>query len=202
MKRRYSSRLDEILFFELVEKIKFHLARSIIVIAIMLVAQSNLYAEKGKDMKLTVTSSAFKDGGMIPAKYTCDGDDISPDIAWSGILPQAKSIALISDDPDAPRGTWVHWVIYNIPPESNGLGEGIEPDKVLDNGSLQGINDSQQTGYGGPCPPGGVHRYFFKVYALDTKLLLGPGATKKDLEAAMKGHVLAEGQLMGRYKRS
>ncbi|MDO8525795.1 MAG: YbhB/YbcL family Raf kinase inhibitor-like protein, partial [Candidatus Omnitrophota bacterium] len=154
-----------------------------------------------EDMKITVTSSAFKDGGMIPAKYTCDGDDLSPDIAWSGLPSGAKSVALISDDPDAPRGTWVHWVIYNIPPELKGLNEGVEPDKVLDNGALQGMNDSRQTGYGGPCPPAGVHRYFFKVYALDTKLSLGPGATKKDLEGAMRGHILAEGQLMGRYKR-
>ena len=152
-------------------------------------------------MGLKVTSSAFKDGGMIPAKYTCDGEDVSPDITWSTVPAGAKSIAMIADDPDAPRGTWVHWVIYNIPPESKGLNEGVDRDKVLDNGALQGMNDSQQTGYGGPCPPGGVHRYFFKVYALDTKLSLGPGATKKDLEDAMKGHILAEGQLMGRYSR-
>ncbi len=167
---------------------------------------SDLYkieiAEKGKNMKLTVTSGAFKDGGAIPSKYTCDGEDVSPDIAWSGVPASAKSIAMIADDPDAPRGTWVHWVIYNIPPETKGLGEGVERDKVLDNGAMQGMNDSRQTGYGGPCPPAGVHRYFFKVYALDAKLSLGPGATKKDLEDAMKGHILADGQLMGRYSRS
>ena len=152
-------------------------------------------------MKISVTSSAFKDGEMIPSKYTCDGDDISPEISWAGIPAGAKSIAMISDDPDAPRGTWVHWVIYNIPPQSMGLPGNVPPDKMLGDGSLQGMNDSRQTGYGGPCPPGGVHRYFFKVYALDAKLSLGPNATKKDLEEAMKGHILADGQLMGRYKR-
>jgi Raf kinase inhibitor-like YbhB/YbcL family protein len=153
------------------------------------------------EMKIVVSSGAFKNGEMIPSKYTCDGDDISPPLSWSGIPANAKSIALISDDPDAPRGTWVHWVIFNMPSDSKGLGEAVPPDKVLDNGAIQGMNDSSQIGYGGPCPPGGVHRYFFKVYALDAKLTLGPGATKKDVESAMKTHVLAEGELMGRYKR-
>ncbi len=152
-------------------------------------------------MKISVASSAFKEGEMIPGKYTCDGDDISPPIDWSGIPKEAKSVAMISDDPDAPRGTWVHWVIYNIPPHAKGLPENIPSKESLEDGALQGINDSHQAGYGGPCPPSGVHRYYFKVYALDTKLSLKPGVTKKALEDAMKGHILSEGQLMGRYKR-
>ena len=152
-------------------------------------------------MKISVTSSAFKEGEMIPGKYTCDGDDMSPSIDWSGIPTEAKSVAMISDDPDAPRGTWVHWVIYNIPPQAKGLPENVPSKESLENGAIQGINDSHKTGYGGPCPPSGVHRYYFKVYALDTKLSLKPGITKKTLEDTMKGHILSEGQLMGRYKR-
>lgn len=153
-------------------------------------------------MKLTVTSDAFKEGEVIPSKYTCDGKDISPQLNWAGIPSDAKSIALISDDPDAPMGTWVHWVMYNMPADTKGLPENVPQKETLENGAIQGINDSHQIGYGGPCPPSGVHRYYFKVYALDAKLSLKPKATKKDLENAMKGHILAEGQLMGRYSRS
>ena len=152
-------------------------------------------------MKITVTSSAFSEGGIIPVKYTCDGEEISPPISWEKIPPQARSIALISDDPDAPAGTWVHWVIYNIPSETNGLPEKVPAVTKLGDGSFQGINSSHKIGYDGPCPPSGTHRYFFKVYALDTKLSLPAGATKKSLEEAMEGHVLGQGQLMGRYSR-
>ena len=174
----------------------------IALIAFLTLAQNYAHSEEGMvAMKITVTSNAFKDGGMIPGKYTCDGDDMSPPIDWSGLPPETKSIAMISDDPDAPMGTWVHWVIFNMPPQLKGLPEDVQPDKVLENGAVQGMNDSRQIGYGGPCPPAGVHRYFFKVYALDTKVSLGPAATKKDLEKAMVGHILSEGQLMGRYKR-
>ena len=176
----------------------FLIAQITAMITIQACAQSG---EREVLMKITVTSSAFKEGQMIPGKYTCDGDDMSPPINWSAIPTGAKSIALISDDPDAPRGTWVHWVIFNIPAEAKGLTEDVPHEEVLDNGAVQGMNDSHQTGYGGPCPPGGIHRYFFKVYALDTKISLGPKATKLDLEDAMKGHILSEGQLMGRYKR-
>ena len=108
---------------------------------------------------------------------------------------------MISDDPDAPMGTWVHWVIFNIPPEAKGLPENVLRKDTLDDGAVQGVNGSRQIGYGGPCPPSGVHRYYFKVYSLDAKLSLKPGITNKALEDAMKGHVLSEGQLMGRYKR-
>jgi hypothetical protein len=165
---------------------------------------SDLYKleiEEDAVMKITVTSSAFSEAGMIPIKYTGDGDEVSPPISWSGIPVQAKSIALISDDPDAPMGTWVHWVIYNIPPEASGLAENVPAVMKLDNGSLQGINSSKKIGYDSPYPPSGTHRYFFKVYALDTKLSIAPGATKEDLEEAMKSHILAQGQLMGRYSR-
>jgi Raf kinase inhibitor-like YbhB/YbcL family protein len=152
-------------------------------------------------MAITVASSAFKEGGMIPAKYTCDGRNVSPPLKWEQAPKDTKSFALISDDPDAPLGVWVHWVMWNIPPEVNELAEGIPAVKELQNGSKQGINDSMQNGYDGPCPPSGTHRYYFKVYALDAMLDLPDKTTKKDLLTAMKYHILAEGSLMGEYKR-
>ncbi len=150
-------------------------------------------------MPITVTSSAFKEGEFIPKKFTCDGDDVSPPISWTGIPGTAKSIALITDDPDAPRGTYVHWVCFNIPPTVTGMPEKVPTVPTLPDGTRQGINDSRQPGYTGPCPPGGTHRYYFKVYALDTLLTLQGGVTKADLLSAMSGHVIAEGQLMGRF---
>ena len=155
----------------------------------------------GKSMALVISSSAFVEGGMIPSKYTCDGQDVSPPLAISGIPEKAKSLALISDDPDAPRGTWVHWVLYNLPPDTKGLPENMPDDEKLKSGARHGVTDFASFGYGGPCPPGGTHRYFFKVYALDIMLDLSGKVKKADVEAAMKGHVLAEGQLMGKYKR-
>ena len=152
-------------------------------------------------MAIKLVSSAFQEGGMIPADYTCDGKDISPPLSWSGVPEQAVTLALICDDPDAPLGTWVHWVLYNLPASVRELPAGVPPDERLANGALQGRNDFRRLGYGGPCPPGGTHRYYFKLYALDKALDLKPGATKKELLKAMEGHVLAEGQLMGRYKR-
>jgi len=152
-------------------------------------------------MAITMTSSAFTEGALIPKKHTCDAEDISPDLKWSGVPREAKSLALICDDPDAPAGTWVHWVLFNIPAEAGALAAGIPPEAVLDSGARQGKNDFRKLGYGGPCPPGGTHRYFFKLYALDTVLSLESGSTKARLVAAMKGHILAEGQLMGKYKR-
>jgi Raf kinase inhibitor-like YbhB/YbcL family protein len=162
----------------------------------------NSIAQKGDGkMAITITSSAFKEGGMIPAKYTCDGQDISPPIKWQQVPKDAKSFALISDDPDAPIGVWVHWVMWNIPSEANELVEGVPAVKEFQNGSKQGINDFMQHGYGGPCPPNGTHRYYFRIYALDAMLDLPDRATKKDLVAAMKNHILAEGSLMGKYQR-
>ena len=152
-------------------------------------------------MEIKVTSPAFVEGGMIPSKYTCDGEDISPPIEWDGIPEGAQTIALISDDPDAPMGTWVHWVLYNLPADTRRLEEGIPANEVLTTGAKQGTTDFGRVGYGGPCPPGGTHRYFFKVYALDALVEPAPAATKEQLLTAIQGHVLAQGQLMGKYKR-
>jgi Raf kinase inhibitor-like YbhB/YbcL family protein len=152
-------------------------------------------------MEIKITSSAFSEGDMIPKRYTCDSEDVSPDLAWSGIPQGTKSIALICDDPDAPMGTWVHWVLFNLPAESTELPAAIPSDKTLSNGAVHGKNDFGRLGYGGPCPPGGTHRYYFKLYALDTQLNLASGITKNQLLDAMEGHILAQGQLMGKYKR-
>jgi hypothetical protein len=150
---------------------------------------------------MEIKSSAFGSGEMIPAKYTCDGADFSPALEWSGTPAGTRSFALICDDPDAPMGTWVHWVIYDIPPSATMLAEGISREKDLPGGGTQGINDFRKIGYGGPCPPGGTHRYFFKLYALDAMLGLKPGITKDQLLTAMRGHILGEAQLMGTYRR-
>ncbi len=153
-------------------------------------------------MTIELTSSAFKEGESIPSKFTCEGPDVSPALEWSGVPESAKSLAMICDDPDAPVGTWVHWVLYELSPAMTGLPEGVPADETIEGGATQGRNDFKRIGYGGPCPPPGKpHRYFFKLYALDTELNLTPGATKKDVEKAMKGHILARGQLMGTYKR-
>ena len=159
----------------------------------------------GHIMKITITSPAFKAHGEIPAKYTCDGEDISPPLNWGGIPPGAKSLALIMDDPDAPdpahpKMTWVHWVLYNIPPDTNGLPEGAGAAE-LPAGTREGLNDWHRTGYGGPCPPIGRHRYFEKLYALDTVLPDLAKPTKAVLEKAMHGHVLAQQELVGTYQR-
>ena len=157
--------------------------------------------EKEVAMGIQLTSSAFKEGEPIPSKYTCDGQDISPPLKWSNLPEGTKSLALISDDPDAPMGTWIHWVIYNIPPTVTELEQGVPTSKELPNRAKQGINDFRKIGYGGPCPPSGTHRYFFKLYALDSELNLAPGATKNNLLNAMEGHILGMGQLMGIYLR-
>ncbi len=152
-------------------------------------------------MSITIKSSAFNEGEPIPKKFTCDGEDISPELSWDGTPEGTKTFALINDDPDAPGKTWVHWVIFNIPGSATSLPENMPTDKELSDGSRQGTNDFRKIGYGGPCPPGGTHRYYFKLYALDTELTLKPGALKQELLAAMKGHILDEGQLMGTYAR-
>ena len=157
-------------------------------------------------MTLTLTSPAFTHNGAMPARLTCDGQDLSPELRWSGLPPNTKSLALIVDDPDAPdpaapRMTWVHWVLYNIPTTATGLAEAVAPGE-LPAGTRQGLNDWGRTGYGGPCPPIGRHRYFHKLYALDTVLPdLGKPA-KAALERAMQGHVLASTELVGTYQRS
>ncbi len=149
--------------------------------------------------KMTIKSPAFEEGGMIPIKYTCDGMDVSPPLLWTSVPYGTKSLALICDDPDAPVGTWVHWVIFNLPENIKELPENIPPQETLPNGAKQGINDFLQIGYGGPCPPSGTHRYYFKLYALGTELNLEAGITKAELLQAMEGHILAVAQLMGRY---
>jgi len=151
---------------------------------------------------MDLKSSAFQSGAEIPRKYICDANDVSPSLSWDKAPAGTKAFALISDDPDAPVGTWVHWVIYDLPADTKELAEGIATSETLANEAKQGINDFRKVGYGGPCPPPGLpHRYFFKLYALDAPTNLKPRATKQQLLDAMKGHVLGEAELMGRYKR-
>lgn len=150
---------------------------------------------------MVLRSPAFAEGGMIPSRYTCDGDDVSPGLAWSDVPDGAESFALVCDDPDAPAGTWVHWVLYDLPPAARELAERVPADPQLRAGGRHGMTDFGRIGYGGPCPPGGTHRYFFRLYALDRTLGLAAGATRKQVEQAIKGHVLAEARLMGRYRR-
>ena len=153
-------------------------------------------------MSIELTSTAFKAEKTIPKQFTGDGADQSPSLRWFEPPSGTKSIALICDDPDAPRGTWVHWVLFNLPAQARELDEGVPKTETLGNGAKQGKNDFGNIGYGGPAPPKGKpHRYFFKLYALDVTLDLAPGATKAQLEAAMNGHTLADGQLMGTYQR-
>ena len=153
-------------------------------------------------MALEIKSSAFKNGESIPVKYTGKGEDISPPLVWSDVPEETKTFALISDDPDAPMGTWVHWVLYDIPRDKRSLPEGVKKDRVLGDGSKQGTTDFGRVGYGGPYPPpGSLHRYFFKLYALDAKLDLKPGLTKKALLNAIEGHIVGQAELMGKFKR-
>ncbi len=151
---------------------------------------------------LNLASSSFDSGAAIPARYTCDGTDASPELKWTSAPPATKSFALIAIDPDAPVGEFVHWVIYNIPAASRELTEGQSTREELHDGSLQGRNDFGGIGYGGPCPPGSSpHRYVFRLYALDATLSLQAGATRTRVEKAIAGHILAHGELTGRYRR-
>lgn len=164
--------------------------------------QSHSTPEPKSPMSIQLTSSAFTEGQPIPAQYTCQGADISPPLKWTGVPDNAKSLALICDDPDAPRGTWVHWVLYGLPASVSELDAHCPTTPTLPNVAKQGRNDFGRLGYGGPCPPPGKpHRYQFKLYALDAQVTLDPGATKAQLLAAMRNHILAEGRLMGTYQR-
>src|SRR5712692_10384724 len=165
------------------------------------VVQSPAEVKENK-MEIKLTSAAFKEGQPIPRQYTCDGVNVSPPLEWAGVPKTARTVAIICDDPDAPAGTWVHWVLYNLPAENIGLVESLPTTENLKAGGFQGQNDFGKIGYGGPCPPSGTHRYFFKIYALDSELPLKAGATKADLEKAMEGHIVSQGQLMGTYRRS
>ncbi|MBN2382127.1 YbhB/YbcL family Raf kinase inhibitor-like protein [bacterium] len=155
-------------------------------------------ADKAKE-GLIITSTAFQSGGKIPARYTCKGEDVSPPLSWSGVPVGTQSLVLIMDDPDAPIGTWVHWVYFNIPPDLTGLPEKTVKSKRPQIGGIQGMTDFRMVGYGGPCPPSGTHRYYFKLFALDTELKLDSDATKVAVEKAMAGHILAKGTLMGKF---
>ena len=162
--------------------------------------------EAAEDAEFTVTSTSFAEGGSIPSTYTCEGDDLSPPLAWSGVPEDAYSLVLIVDDPDAPdpdapKTTWVHWVLYNISADTTGLPEAVEPQE-LPSGTVEGLNDWQRTGYGGPCPPKGRHRYLFKLYALDTVLTGLDEPTKAEVEAAMEGHVVGQAELVGTYEKA
>lgn len=150
---------------------------------------------------IKLTSEAFADNGMMPPKYTCDGDNVSPPLKWEGVPEKAKMLALIADDPDAPNGTWTHWLLFNLSASAKELPENIPPENQPASVATHGTNDFKKLGYGGPCPPSGTHRYFFKLYALDVELKLDAGATKDELLKAMEGHVLAEGQLVGKYEK-
>ena len=179
------------------------------VVGALLLASQPACAQKqkgGKAVSVNVTSSKFTHQQEIPALYTCQGKDLSPPLAWSGVPTGTKSLALIVDDPDAPdpkapKMTWVHWVLYNLPPTATGLPEAVAPG-ALPAGTKQGKNDWKKTGYGGPCPPIGRHRYFFKLFALDTVLPDLNEPTKAQIEEAMKGHILASGQLIGTYQKT
>src|SRR5579859_323742 len=164
-----------------------------------------VHAEEGKAMTLTLTSTSFTHEGAIPKIHTCEGKDVSPPLAWSGVPANAKSLALIVDDPDAPdpaapKMTWVHWVLYDLPPSASGLAQGVAPNE-LPAGTRQGVSDFKRTGYGGPCPPIGRHRYFFKLYALDTMLPDLKNPRKPEVEKAMKGHIVAQAVLIGTYEK-
>jgi Raf kinase inhibitor-like YbhB/YbcL family protein len=165
-------------------------------IIVVLLFSPSLNKEVSSMAALHITSPAFQNNGSIPRQYTCDGKDINPPLEIENCPTEAKSIAFICDDPDASVGTWVHWVLWNIDPNTKEISENAVPQ-----GAVEGMNDFKRHAYGGPCPPSGTHRYFFKVYALDTMLDISPNSTKSALEKAMKGHIIAEGQIIGLYKR-
>ncbi|MEN6421084.1 MAG: YbhB/YbcL family Raf kinase inhibitor-like protein [Smithella sp.] len=178
--------------------------------AICLIAGGAIFTVQAKDQinpktkggkAMEIKSTSFNHEDMIPAKYTCDGQNISPPLSWNKAPEKTKSFALICDDPDAPAGLWVHWVLFDIPATVNALPENVSRKEEIAGIGKNGKNTSGRYGYDGPCPPGGTHRYYFKLYALDSMLNLKAGLTKDQLLAAMKGHVLAEAQLMGRYRR-
>jgi len=159
-------------------------------------------AQGAGKMAFAISSSSFPDGADIPKKFTCDGADVSPELSWTEPPPGAQSLTLIADDPDAPSGTWTHWVLFDLPAAASSLAEGVSKIDELPGGERQGRNDFRKIGYNGPCPPPGKpHRYFFKLYALNGKLNLKPGASKQEVERAMGGHVLGKAEWMGKYRR-
>ncbi len=175
----------------------------VLVVGLVVIATAPGWPARGGEvMAFELTSPAFEPDQRIPKTYTCDGPDVSVPLRWSDPPAGTKSFALIADDPDAPRGTWVHWVLYDLPAEARELPEGVPAREALENGARQGVNDFRKVGYGGPCPPPGpAHRYFFRLYALGRPTGLPPRATKRQLLDSARGHVLAEAELVGRYGR-
>ena len=163
--------------------------------------QSTSGPAKQDKSEIQLTSTAFKEGEAIPRAYTCDGVNVSPPLEWIGVPKTAKTIAIVTADPDAPGGPWTHWVLYNLPADNIGLVENLPTTENLKAGGFQGQNDFEKLGYGGPCPPSGTHHYFFRIYAIDSELPLKARATKAELLKAMEGHVVLQGQLMGTYRR-
>ena len=165
----------------------------------------DLFAEDAKEVgpkTIILTSPEFREGGSIPLRHTCDGGNLSPELRWAGAPPGTQSFVILMEDPDAPGGNWVHWILFDLPPTIDYLPMALPPIQKLANAEWHGTNDFKKLGYGGPCPPkGSSHRYSFRIYALDTMLRLSAGITKKQLEDAMKGHVLAKGELTGTYQR-
>lgn len=177
------------------------LSLSICCCLLVVFADNSSSTSKEGEIAMKLVSAAFGEGEMIPAVYTCDGENISPPLTWDDVPENVKSFTLIGDDPDAPMGTWVHWVVYNIPSSVKTLAENVPKVDSLPDGTRQGVSDFRKPGYGGPCPPGGMHRYYFRLYALDAQVQVDAKMTKKKLLEAMEGHVLAEAVLMGKYKR-
>jgi Raf kinase inhibitor-like YbhB/YbcL family protein len=180
--------------------------RQIIIFLLLLTVFSGTFlqaqeVEKKNNTNMILKSPVFVEGGMIPAKYTCDGENVSPPLSWMDLPVESKSLALVCEDPDAPRRTWIHWVIYNIPADTTCLREAIPRKERLKNGTKQGMNDFRKIGYSGPCPPASSHRYVFTLYALSKKLNLVAGETKEDLLKDIKNFILAESQLTGTYQR-
>jgi hypothetical protein len=174
----------------------------LILVVLALVVPAEVRGQKASSSKMELKTTSFTPGGFIPKRFTCEAADVSPALAWTDPPPGTQSFAIIEDDPDAPSGTFVHWVVYNLPAAYRRLPEALSGNDQMPGGGRQGTNDFSRTGYSGPCPPPGrPHRYFIRLYALDAKLILRPAATRKELEAAMKGHILAQAELMGRYQR-
>ena len=169
--------------------------QKVIIAGALAITMAAIVSVASGEAKMKITSSAFQEGGNIPSKFTCDGGDSSPPLQIAEIPSGAKSLALVVDDPDAPSGLFTHWIVWNISPQTNVIAEGSAPKGV------QGTSDFGKSGYGGPCPPSGTHRYYFKIFALDRELDLSSGAKRSHLDAAMKGHVVAQGELMGRYSK-
>ena len=174
----------------------------LITVVLALVVPAEVRGQEASSSKMELTTTSFTPGGFIPKRFTCEAADVSPALAWTDPPPGTRSFAIIEDDPDAPSGTFVHWVVYDLPAAYRKLPEALSGNDQMPGGGRQGTNDFSRTGYSGPCPPPGrPHRYFIRLYAVDTILNLRPAATRKELDAAMQGHILAQAELMGRYQR-